>query len=821
MMLNTFSRANVVPTDKVPLLEYKFPVTITKPDGVELIDYGKGHSNGKLYFGRGLKLNGVDQSVTLQTAERVGEFTMIATNDTNARYNALSYNVFVYGSTVAFYETLADGSNVYYTHSLESTGTIAVTYKNKTISIYLNGKLEKIFDNLYSLNIYGDRKIGERYGAFTDGVVSNYTYINKALTPDQIAYQYSHPEKFLYTIAEIQEDGSKTYSLHSEILTQEEIDSVVAYLPMCEKDGYVRDMVGYSEVRVSGEVDNAPTNEDEETTYSKDSDDGYSLAVTTVGSNNVRPYLAHSFTSNSSSTVTIVEFDVVVNSGTPILFKMYNGTYSDVFNEELKTGHYKFNIGVGDDSYGYVVQYFDGTKEFDITVTNFRVYSTTANTAITNFTNSCRGEALQLTYGLQTCFLQRDSLGVPSGSSFDRLQCDGVGYVDTGWIPSISRHNYFLIELVVHPINKLEKYYEIAGANSTGGNDRVIVGCSNYGLGTYARVGSYVASYPHNIGSALHYCLEYDNGVVSLTTNGYRVETDSATIDDAVSTFGVGAKLDANNYPILSEIQTNLMYEKFTIHTEKQDSISLFNTYVEVEKRKIHCELIAHRGFAELRPENTMIAFENAVKIGCDAIECDVSITADGVPVVIHDSSVDRTTDGTGEVKDLTLNEIQGLVANAEYDGMYLDARIPTFEEVIIFAKEHNKHVYWEIKNLRTSDDIYLMIDVVKKHNYEDMCVVQCFYFPYLAKVREVDNKTALGYLSSEFNIELVEEALLDNNSVVLPLYRAVLADYELVKYCNEKGLPIGTWTNNTNKDFFKLMTMGVDGVMMNVGLEE
>ncbi|NPA69340.1 MAG: hypothetical protein GXO26_00890, partial [Crenarchaeota archaeon] len=107
---------------ELPILDYAWSTSINE-EGTRMLDNKASSTEyqGQLYFGRGLKLNGVDQNVTLQTAERVGEFTMIATNATNARYNALSYNVFVYGRTVAFYETLADGSNVYYTHPLEST----------------------------------------------------------------------------------------------------------------------------------------------------------------------------------------------------------------------------------------------------------------------------------------------------------------------------------------------------------------------------------------------------------------------------------------------------------------------------------------------------------------------------------------------------------------------------------------------------------------------------------------------------------------------------------------------------------------------------
>ncbi|MCK4516014.1 MAG: glycerophosphodiester phosphodiesterase, partial [Spirochaetaceae bacterium] len=74
-------------------------------------------------------------------------------------------------------------------------------------------------------------------------------------------------------------------------------------------------------------------------------------------------------------------------------------------------------------------------------------------------------------------------------------------------------------------------------------------------------------------------------------------------------------------------------------------------------------QVIAHRGGRQLRPENTLIAFRNAVELGVDALELDVHSTRDGTLVVIHDGTVDRTTNGTGAVSDLTIEEIIALDA--------------------------------------------------------------------------------------------------------------------------------------------------------------
>ena len=103
-------------------------------------------------------------------------------------------------------------------------------------------------------------------------------------------------------------------------------------------------------------------------------------------------------------------------------------------------------------------------------------------------------------------------------------------------------------------------------------------------------------------------------------------------------------------------------------------------------------QVMAHRGGKQLRPENTLIAFRNAVELGVDALELDVHATRDGALVVIHDSTVDRTTDGTGAVSNFTLEEITALDAGYNWspgadsdDNPYrgTGVTIPTLEEVL------------------------------------------------------------------------------------------------------------------------------------------
>jgi len=92
---------------------------------------------------------------------------------------------------------------------------------------------------------------------------------------------------------------------------------------------------------------------------------------------------------------------------------------------------------------------------------------------------------------------------------------------------------------------------------------------------------------------------------------------------------------------------------------------------------------IAHRGASLAAPPNTLAAFEKAIELGADGVELDVHLSADGVPVVIHDFTVDAITDGSGRVAELTLTQLKQLDAGSSFDPAFGGERVPTLEEVL------------------------------------------------------------------------------------------------------------------------------------------
>lgn len=108
--------------------------------------------------------------------------------------------------------------------------------------------------------------------------------------------------------------------------------------------------------------------------------------------------------------------------------------------------------------------------------------------------------------------------------------------------------------------------------------------------------------------------------------------------------------------------------------------------------------LVAHRGYSGIAPENTLAAFAEALDRGYRHIEFDVQLTKDGVPVIIHDVTLDRTTNGSGAIKDYTIDEIKKLDAGSWFDARFKDQSVPSLLEVLIMLR-NQAHIHIELKS--------------------------------------------------------------------------------------------------------------------------
>ncbi|XP_064604128.1 glycerophosphodiester phosphodiesterase 1-like [Liolophura sinensis] len=150
--------------------------------------------------------------------------------------------------------------------------------------------------------------------------------------------------------------------------------------------------------------------------------------------------------------------------------------------------------------------------------------------------------------------------------------------------------------------------------------------------------------------------------------------------------------------------------------------------------------IIAHRGASLDAPENTIEAFKLACKNGATAVELDVEFTRDGVPVILHDSTVDRTTNGTGEISSFTLPELKVLRASAIHSSRFPDVRIPTLEEGVRQCLHMGMKIFLDCKGINASKTADTIANLFQK--YPDLYgnAVVCSFNPWIIlKVRRRD----------------------------------------------------------------------------------
>lgn len=217
---------------------------------------------------------------------------------------------------------------------------------------------------------------------------------------------------------------------------------------------------------------------------------------------------------------------------------------------------------------------------------------------------------------------------------------------------------------------------------------------------------------------------------------------------------------------------------------------------------------IGHRGAMGYAPENTLLSFRKAIEPGVDMVELDVHVCKTGELVVIHDETVDRTTDGHGYVAEMTLQELQMLNAG---DG----ERVPTLCEVLDFINRRVQ-VNIELKGKDTAQPACKVIqEYVRDRQWQnDDFLVSSFDYDELRVCRTLLSTIPLGLLISEqvFNYAEIAEKL--GAKAVVPEYYLVNEKY--VKDAHERGLQIMVWTVNEKNDIERMKRIGVDGIISN-----
>ena len=230
-------------------------------------------------------------------------------------------------------------------------------------------------------------------------------------------------------------------------------------------------------------------------------------------------------------------------------------------------------------------------------------------------------------------------------------------------------------------------------------------------------------------------------------------------------------------------------------------------------------KVMAHRGYSGVYPENTMLSFREAVKVGCDAIEMDVHETRDGRLVVIHDERLDRTTDGSGRVCDHSFAELQQVNAAACYKGKYAPEHIPSFDEYCEWASGESVGHNIEIK----TDKIYYhdierkIWATIERYGLEKRFVSRSStHFPLRKPVETSGPPVKAGALGREDGVGASPGSSGRRAGSPSPHPPIELLTDENVRDCKEHGVKMNVWTVNDMAGLEQLHRWGCEGIITN-----
>lgn len=220
---------------------------------------------------------------------------------------------------------------------------------------------------------------------------------------------------------------------------------------------------------------------------------------------------------------------------------------------------------------------------------------------------------------------------------------------------------------------------------------------------------------------------------------------------------------------------------------------------------------VAHRGYSMREPENTIPAFELAGQHSFWGIECDTYCTVDGRWIVHHDRTVDRMTNGTGDVKNFTYAQICELTIDS---GANIERRpglkIPPLEDVLAVCKQYGLHAFVEIEKYHHDTDLQTLVKLLENSGMKERCSFICFNADDLRKVRELDPNIPLGFLRSKPSVP-ADIAFVQSIAPSFLNYDYRATSAEDIVTCHQAGIEASVWTVNTPEEATPFVHAGID----------
>ncbi|WP_163542379.1 glycerophosphodiester phosphodiesterase family protein [Occultella kanbiaonis] len=222
---------------------------------------------------------------------------------------------------------------------------------------------------------------------------------------------------------------------------------------------------------------------------------------------------------------------------------------------------------------------------------------------------------------------------------------------------------------------------------------------------------------------------------------------------------------------------------------------------------------IAHRGYSQVLPENTLISEAAAMQSGAEYFEIDVHTTADGVPIVLHDQTVDRTTDGTGDVALLESSYLQTLDAGSWRDPVFAGEPLPTFAQILELMQRNPATLMLEIKGPETRAEVEHMIDLIRAAGLSDRVVIESFDLAAVGYARDYAPEIPRGVLRGAVDADPVAVAQSVGATMYNPSATGGLTA-EIIDRLHEAGIAVLPYTVNGVSAWQELTDLGVDGIV-------
>lgn len=225
-------------------------------------------------------------------------------------------------------------------------------------------------------------------------------------------------------------------------------------------------------------------------------------------------------------------------------------------------------------------------------------------------------------------------------------------------------------------------------------------------------------------------------------------------------------------------------------------------------------KIFGHRGSAGTHPENTMISFQHAVKVGVDGIELDVQFTKDHTIVVIHDETVDRTTNGKGLVKDYTYKELCKLDASYKFKKKYGFCSIPTLNELLEWASKYDIMINIEFKNgvIDYNGLEEKVIDLVEKFGVTNRVIFSSFNHYSIVKCKKIAPHIETAALFMEGIFEPWDYAKRIGANAIHPYHLA--AKPEIIKQSQLADISVRPFTVNNENLIKNLIEQKCSGII-------